>query len=103
MSTDHLRKMTKSPMALAQEALSLGEESLTPQSSRFSRRDFTQAQLFAILVLRQFFKTDYRGIVQLLQDLGDLRTVLKLKKVPHYSTLYYAEGRLLKKGISTVC
>jgi hypothetical protein len=103
MTTDHLRKMSKSPMALAKEALSIGEESLPPQSSQYSRKDFTQAQLFAILVLRQFFKTDYRGIVQLLQDLGDLRTVLKLEKIPHYSTLCYAEGRLLKKGILTAC
>ena len=35
-------------------------------SSRFSRRDFTQHQHFAILVLRQFLRTDYRGIVQVL-------------------------------------
>ena len=30
-------------------------------------------QLFAILVLRQFLKTDYRGVVQLLEDLSDPR------------------------------
>ena len=80
-----------------------GEKALPPQSSRFSRKDFTQAQLFAILVLRQFFKVDYRGIVQLLQDPGELRDVLKLHKVPHYSTLCYAEGRLMKKGALPFC
>lgn len=56
---------------------------------------------FAILALRQFFKTDYRGIVQLLADLSDLRKALHLKKVPHYSTLCCAEGRLLKGGLSS--
>ena len=93
--------MTKSPVALAREALKVGQGGLARYSSRFSRRDFTQPQLFAILVLRQFFKTDYRGVVQLLEDLSDLRKALHLKKVPHYSTLCYAEKRLLKKGLSS--
>jgi hypothetical protein len=93
-----MRAMTKSPVALAREALRVGQAGLEPYSSHFSRKDYTQPQLFAILVLRLFFKTDYRGIVEILQDLSDLRAVLGLKKVPHYSTLCYAEERLLKKG-----
>jgi hypothetical protein len=98
-----MRAMTQSPVALAREALRAGRAGLEPYSSRFSRKDFTQPQLFAILVLRQFFKTDYRGIIQMLQDFSDLRSALGLKKVPHYSTLCYAEERLLKKGLSPAC
>jgi len=98
-----VRSMTKSPVAVAREALQVGEAGLPLYGSRFSKKDFTQPQLFAILVLRQFFKTDYRGIVQMLHDLTDLRRVLRLKKVPHYSTLCYAEQRLLKKGLLSRC
>ena len=94
-----VRSMTKSPVAVAREALQVGEAGLPLYASRFSKKDFTQPQLFAMLVLRQFFKTDYRGIIQMLRDLSDLRRVLRLKKVPHYSTLCYAEQRLLKKGL----
>lgn len=94
------RSMTRSPKALARMALRVARDALPAYSSRFSRHDFTQHQLFAVLVLRQFFKTDYRGIVQLLEDLSDLRRVLRLPKVPHYSTLKYAHDRLLKKGLS---
>jgi len=79
------RPMTKSPVRLAREALKVARKALPRYSNRFSRRDFTQAQLFAILALRQFFKTDYRGIVQMLEDFSDLRKALGLKKVPHYS------------------
>lgn len=93
--------MTKSPVALGKEALAVAQEALPAYSSRFSRKDFTQPQLFAILVLRQFFKTDYRGIVQMVRDFADLRAALDLKKVPHYSTLCYAEQRLVKKGLLT--
>lgn len=95
--------MTKSPVALAREALRVAGKALPMYSSHYSRKDFTQHQLFAVLALRQFFRTDYRGIIQMLEDFPDLRKVLKLKKTPHYSTLCYAEERLLKKGLLTPC
>jgi hypothetical protein len=93
--------MTKSPRAVAQEALRLAQEALPPYSATRSRKDFTPHQLFAILALKTFFKTDYRGVAQLLTDFSDLRDDLGLTKVPHYSTLCYAAARLLKKGRSS--
>ena len=90
--------MTKSPRAVAQEALRLAQEALPAYTSSRSRKDFTSHQLFAILALKTFFRTDYRGVAQLLTDLADLRSDLGLEKVPHYSTLCYAASRLLKKG-----
>jgi hypothetical protein len=80
--------MTKSPRAVAQEALRLARDALPPYSAARSRKDFTQHQLFAVLALKTVFKTDLR------KDLG-------LTKVPHYSTLCYAASRLLKKGRSS--
>ena len=93
--------MTKSPRAVAREALRLAQEALPAYSSKFSRQDFTQHQLFALLALKTFFQTDYRGLSQLLDDFAELREDLGLDKVPHYSTLCYAEQRLLKKGRSS--
>ena len=93
--------MTKSPRAVAREALRLAQEALPAYSSKFSRQDFTQHQLIALLALKTFFKTDYRGVTQLLKDFAELREELGLGKVPHYSTLCYAAGRLLKKGPSS--
>lgn len=93
--------MTKSPVALAREALRIARRALPLYSGRFSNRLYTQHQYFAILTLRQFFQTDYRGIVQLLHDLSDLRRILKLHTLPHYTTLQKAHARLLKKGLLT--
>ncbi|MCC6574404.1 MAG: hypothetical protein IT462_11495 [Planctomycetes bacterium] len=98
-----MREMTKSPVALAREVLAVGEAALPPFSSKFSKRTFTQAQLLAVLALRAFFKTDFRGICQLLSDFGELRDSLRLRKVPHYSTLCKAQERLDKKGASLPC
>ena len=93
--------MTKSPRAVAREAMRLAQEALPAYSSKFSRKDFTQHQLFALLALKTFCKTDYRGVTQLLDDFAELRADLGLAKVPHYSTLCKAEQRLLKKGSSS--
>ena len=65
-----------------------------------SRKDYTPHQLFALLALKTFFKTDYRGVVALIDDFAELRDDLGLQKAPHYSTLCKAEQRLLKKGRS---
>jgi len=96
-----MRSTTKSTLAFAREAKAAAEKALPRYSSHFSRKDFTLHQHFAVLMLRQFMRTDYRGIVQLLSEWAELREALGLKRVPHYSTLCYAEQRLLKGGPSS--
>jgi hypothetical protein len=96
-----MRAMTKSAVRLAREAVAVGRAALPAYSSRYSRHDFTQAQLFALLALKQFLKTDYRGVVALVGEWAELRRALGLRKVPHYSTLCYAERRLGKGGAFT--
>ena len=97
------RITTKSPVAVALEALAVGEEALPPYGAARSKHVFTQPQLFAILVLRQFFRTDYRGMEQLLHDLSDLREALNLKRVPHFTTLQKAEERFEKRKLLGPC
>ena len=92
--------MTKSPIAVAREALRIGRQSLPAYASKFSRRDYTLAQLFALLVLRKFFRTDYRGVVAIVGQWTELREILGLSKVPNYSTLWHVEQKLLEKGDS---
>ena len=90
--------MTKSPVAVAREALAIGQHSLPAQASKFSRKDYTLPQLFALLVLRKFFRTDYRGVVTIVGEWAELREALGLTKVPDHSTLWYVERKLLEKG-----
>ena len=94
---------SKNPIAVAQAALKAGEAALAPYSHPKSPHKFTQPQLFALLVLRQFFRLDYRGLVTWLENWPLLCETLGLKRVPHYSTLCYAEDRLLKKGAPIGC
>jgi hypothetical protein len=92
--------MTKSPLAFAREALAAARAVLPAYSSKYSRKTFTQHQLFAALALKTFLKTDYRGVQAQLADWSDLRDALGLTAVPDYSTLHKFLARL-KKSTST--
>jgi hypothetical protein len=59
--------------------------------------------LFAIAAVRKFLRLDYRGMATRLGEWAELRQVLGLKGVPDYTTLFYADQRLLKKTPSPPC
>ncbi len=63
-----MRQMSKSAVLVAREALATGRAAPPTYGSRWSRHDYTQPQLFALLVLRQFLRTDYRGVVALVAE-----------------------------------
>jgi len=86
---------SKSPQDVAREALAAGTAALALYSHKFSPKKFTQPQLLACLALRKFYKTDYRGISVMLAEHSDLRTILGLERVPHFTTLQKASVRLL--------
>jgi len=89
---------TKSPKKLAAAAYRIARSTLPEHSSRYSPKKFTQPQLMVCLVLKTFFDTDYRGIVQILDDCPNLCKVFELKTVPHFTTLQKASRRLLKSS-----
>jgi hypothetical protein len=89
--------LSKSPVRVARQALATGTQALPLYAHRFSPKKFTQPQLFACLVLKTFFKTDYRGVEAYLADHSDLRATLGLKVVPHFTTLQKASRRLLRR------
>jgi transposase len=89
---------SKSPQDVAREALAAGTAALALYSHKFSPKKFTQPQLLACLVLKKFFKTDYRGIAEILADHCDLQMILNLEYIPHFTTLQKASVRLLEQA-----
>ena len=86
---------SKSPKAVARAALESAQRVLPFYTHPNSPKKFTQHQLFACLVLKNFLKTDYRGVVAHLNDHPELCEVLKLHSVPHFTTLQKASRHLL--------
>lgn len=89
---------SKSPAAVVLAALATARRALPAYSHVCSPKKFTQHQLFACLVLKNFLKTDYRGVVAHLADHPALVATLELKKIPHFTTVEKAAKRLLKSA-----
>ncbi|GAB4186633.1 MAG: hypothetical protein Kow00105_01160 [Phycisphaeraceae bacterium] len=80
-------RKAKAQLELVKLSMNLGRMHLSPYGSTKSRHDFTQPQLMTCLVLRSYWKTTYRGVIEQLEVSGGLRRAMGLKHLPNYSTL----------------
>lgn len=88
-------KTSKSPRRVLQVAYEAACRALPAHRHRFSPKKFTQPQLIACLVLKEFSRLDYRGLAAHLADHPDLCRLIGLKAVPHFTTFQKAAQRLL--------
>ena len=91
-----MSKTSKSPRKVAVAAYKIAKSTLPQYAHRFSPKKFTQPQLFTCLVLKIFFKTDYRGITAILSDSPGLCKSFNMTTVPHFTTLQKASKKLLR-------
>jgi hypothetical protein len=86
---------SRSPRRVLREAHRLAQEVLPDHASKFARRDFTLAQLFACLVLRDFYGLSYRRTEQLLRDSPQWLADIGLSAPPDHNTLWRAFDSIL--------
>src|SRR5208283_1240678 len=89
-------KTTKSPRKILLVAHAVAVKSLDAYSHLYSPQKFTQHQLFAVLVLKEFMRFDYRKVVEMLKETPEYREAIGLESVPHFTTVQKASKRLLK-------
>jgi hypothetical protein len=90
--------MTESALAVARQALQAARAGLPAYSSKSSKKTYTRHPLVAARAVRQFLRTDYRGIEQHPKDWSDLRAALGFgADTPDHSTLPKAADRLLER------
>src|SRR5436305_11350624 len=87
---------SKSPRRVLQVAYDAARRALPAHRHKFSPKKFTQHQLLACLVLKEFSHLDYRGLADHLADHPDLAREIELEIVPHFTTFQKAAARLLK-------
>jgi len=78
----------------ARVALQLATRVLPPYRSRFSKHQFTQPQLLAVLCLMRCEDWTFREAEVRLREHGELSEALRLRIVPDYTTLYRFPRRL---------
>lgn len=86
---------TKSPRRCLVFAHAVGLMTLPTYAHKFSPKKFTQPQLFACLVLKEFLRLDYRKLEALLRDAPELGAAIELTQVPDHSAFQKAAKRLL--------
>jgi len=64
-------------------AHSFQQSTFEPYSHPKSPHKFTQPQLFALLVLRQYFRLDYRGVIEWVREWPKLQRALGITRLPH--------------------
>jgi uncharacterized protein YjiS (DUF1127 family) len=91
---------SKSPRKVLKLAYELAQQVLPAYDSAFSRHDFTNPQLFAVLALREHQRKSFRGIEALLRDSPDWLADIGLSKAPDHNTLCRAFDRFMKPGLA---
>jgi hypothetical protein len=86
-------------LPFARVALKVATAVLPSYRSRFSKHQFTQPQLLAVLCLMRYEDWTFRETEVRLREHGELRKVLQLQSVPDYTTLYRFLKRLDDKII----
>jgi Transposase DDE domain/Transposase domain (DUF772) len=86
---------SRSPRTVLVVAYHLARRLLPEHSCKFSRHDFTLAQLFACLVVREFFGLSYRRAEALLADSPQWLADIGMRRAPDHNTLWRAFDALL--------
>jgi hypothetical protein len=76
-------------LTFAQLALQVAQQVMPEHGHKFSPKTYTQPQLLACLLLKEFLKQDYRGIQEVLEVADGLCRALQLPQVPDHSTLWW--------------
>lgn len=89
-------------VAFARVALEVTGAALPVYRTRFSKRQFTQPQLLAVLCLMRYEDWTYREAEVRLAEHRELRRALRLRSVPDHTTLYRFLRRLDEDALTRV-
>src|SRR3954453_3736158 len=87
---------SKSPRKVMRAAYEVAGEALPGYASKWSRHDFTLAQLFACLAVKELLKRSYRGAEEVLRDSPGWLKEIGLRRAPDHNTLWRAADYLLR-------
>ena len=82
-------------LAFARLAFVVAERVLPLYAHNFAQKRYTQPQLLACLLVKEYLNLDYRSAEEVLDASTGLRDALGLKRAPNHSTLWhFARHRL---------
>jgi hypothetical protein len=80
-------------------ALAVSKRVLPNHGSKFAPKTYTQPQLLACLLLKEYLRLDYRTTQEMLELSDGLRSALQLSRTPDHSTLWWFARHKLKPAL----
>lgn len=68
-------------------AFKVAKKSLPAYSSKYSKQTYTQYQHLTLLYLKERLNLNYRDLVQLVELMPKIKSIIGLKAIPHFITL----------------
>jgi hypothetical protein len=65
----------------------IAKRSMPEYSNKFSKKIYTQWQLFVLLVIKIYFNVSYRGLIAEVEYNPTIIDQLSLEYIPHYTTV----------------
>ena len=78
------------------------ESKIPLYSSKFSRKDYNQHQLLALLVFKEYLGARYREIIELVEVMDAIQNHLGISRIPHFTTLCKFSSRISSTILSEV-
>jgi len=83
-----IKKSASRNIRFIQAAISVVKSTrLTPYSCKFSKKIYTQHQLLALILFKDFRNQHYREFIEDIRDMNGVQEILDLSEVPHFTTL----------------
>jgi hypothetical protein len=76
-------------LAFARLAFTVAQRVLPERAHKFAPKTYTQPQLLACLLVKEYLHLDYRTAQEVLDASDRLRRILRLRRAPDYSTLWH--------------
>jgi transposase len=96
----HIKKILKNKNKLIKfikNTLNYAKITLNKYSNEHSKHLYTQPTLFTILAIKIYTKSTYRETIDLIEISDQIKKYLKIKKIPHFTTIQKFFNRLPSK------
>ncbi|MGC8860879.1 MAG: transposase [Thermoplasmata archaeon] len=80
----------------------IAKRSMPEYSNKFSKKIYTQWQIFVLLAIKIYFNVSYRGLIAEVEYNPTIIDQLSLEYIPHYTTVQKFMERMKVRGLEKV-
>lgn len=95
-------KTTNKLLKFIENTFQYAKITLNKYSNDYSKHQYTQHALFTILSIKIYTKSTYRETIEFIELFDKIKRYLKIKKIPHFTTIQKFFKRLPSKKLKEI-